>query len=89
LESTIYTHGALGKDLAQEHEQLVRSHGAIPAIIAVVDGVPKVGVSTDDISRLIENKDTAKVSRRDVSYLVGMVSISPKALQHARLQNMY
>ncbi|OAQ90921.1 IdgA domain-containingprotein [Purpureocillium lilacinum] len=72
LESTIYTHGALGKDLAREHDDLVRSHGGIPAIIAIVDGVPTVGASTQDIVRMIEDKDTTKVSRRDISYLVGM-----------------
>lgn len=74
LESTIYTHGALGKDLAREHEDLVRSAGGIPAIIAIVDGVPKVGVSTDEIVRMIEEEGTIKASRRDISYLVGMVS---------------
>lgn len=72
LESTIYTHGALGKDLAREHEDLVRSTGGIPAIIAIVDGVPKVGVSTDEIVRMIEEEGTVKASRRDISYLVGM-----------------
>ncbi|EHK24754.1 uncharacterized protein TRIVIDRAFT_122474, partial [Trichoderma virens Gv29-8] len=72
LESTIYTHGALGKDLAREHEDLVRSTGGIPAIIAIVDGVPKVGVSTDEIIRMIEEEGTVKASRRDISYLVGM-----------------
>ncbi|KAL6867860.1 Indigoidine synthase A like domain-containing protein [Trichoderma novae-zelandiae] len=72
LESTIYTHGALGKDLAQEHEDLVRSSGGIPAIIAIVDGVPKVGVSTDEIVRMIEDEGTVKASRRDIAYLVGM-----------------
>ncbi|KAJ6446056.1 hypothetical protein O9K51_00823 [Purpureocillium lavendulum] len=72
LESTIYTHGALGKDLAREHDDLVRSHGGIPAIIAIVDGVPTVGATTQDIIRMIEDKDTTKASRRDISYLVGM-----------------
>ncbi|KAL7798534.1 Indigoidine synthase A like domain-containing protein [Trichoderma ceciliae] len=72
LESTIYTHGALGKGLAREHEDLVRSTGGIPAIIAIVDGVPKVGVSTDEIVRMIEEEGTVKASRRDISYLVGM-----------------
>ncbi|PTB79512.1 hypothetical protein M440DRAFT_1326662 [Trichoderma longibrachiatum ATCC 18648] len=72
LESTIYTHGALGKDLAQEHEDLVRSSGGIPAIIAVVEGVPKVGVSTEEIMRMIEDEGTVKASRRDIAYLVGM-----------------
>src|SRR4051794_35662253 len=65
LESTIYTHGALGNDLAREHEDLVRSTGGIPAIIAIVDGVPKVGVSIDEIVRMIEEEGTVKASRRD------------------------
>ncbi|KAF7550719.1 hypothetical protein G7046_g7927 [Stylonectria norvegica] len=72
LESTIYTHGALGNDLAQEHSDLVRSCGGIPAIIGIVDGVPKVGVSAEEIVRMIESEDTVKVSRRDISYIVGM-----------------
>lgn len=71
LESTIYTHGAMGLDLAAEHEALVRSNGGIPAIIAIVDGVPKVGVTPAEIVRMIETPGTVKVSRRDVAYLVG------------------
>lgn len=74
LESTIYTHGILGNDLAKQHLDLVRSHGGIPAIIAIVDGRPKVGVSYEEILRMIEDKGTVKASRRDMSYLVGMVS---------------
>lgn len=74
LESTIYTHGALGRDLAQQHQELVRSHGAIPAIVAVVDGVPTVGVSAHDITRMMEHEATVKASRRDIAYLAGMVS---------------
>lgn len=73
LESTIYTHGILGNDLAKEHIELVRSHGGIPAIIAIVDGRPKVGVSYEEILRMIEDKGTVKASRRDIAYLVGMV----------------
>jgi pseudouridine-5'-phosphate glycosidase/pseudouridine kinase len=74
LESTIYTHGAMGKQLAQEHDELVRKHGGIPAIIGILDGVPNVGLTPQEIVRMIEDKDTVKVSRRDISYLVGMVS---------------
>ena len=75
LESTIYTHGAMGKELAHEHEQLIRSYGGIPAIIAIVDGVPTVGVSPSEIVQMIEAGNAVKVSRRDVSYLVGMVGL--------------
>lgn len=72
LESTIYTHGALSKDLPLEHEDLVRSLGGIPAIIAIVDGVPTVGVTGHEMVRMVATGKAAKVSRRDVSYLVGM-----------------
>lgn len=75
LESTIYTHGALGNDLAKEHLELVRSQGGIPAIIAIVDGVPKVGATHEEILRMIEDKGTVKASRRDIAYLAGMVSL--------------
>ncbi|TWU74462.1 hypothetical protein ED733_004783 [Metarhizium rileyi] len=72
LESTIYTHGALAKDLPLEHENLVRSLGGIPAIIAIVDGVPTVGVSGMQMVQMVERGNATKVSRRDISYLVGM-----------------
>lgn len=74
LESTIYTHGAMGKGLAQEHDELVRRHGGIPAIIGILDGVPRVGLTPQEIVRMIEDQNVTKVSRRDISFLVGMVS---------------
>ncbi|KAF5025297.1 hypothetical protein F66182_2630 [Fusarium sp. NRRL 66182] len=72
LESTIYTHGALGNELALQHSDLVRSKGGIPAIIAIVDGVPTVGATAADIIRMIESGSAVKASRRDIAYLVGM-----------------
>ncbi|KAI7767781.1 hypothetical protein ACKAV7_001057 [Fusarium commune] len=72
LESTIYTHGALGNELALQHSDLVRSNGGIPAIIAIVDGVPTVGATASDILRMIESGNAVKASRRDIAYLAGM-----------------
>ncbi|PHH60080.1 hypothetical protein CDD81_2124 [Ophiocordyceps australis] len=72
LESTIYTHGALGKQLSQEHDDLVRSRGGVPAIIGIVHGVPTVGVSLHQLRAMIEDESTVKVSRRDIAYLAGM-----------------
>ncbi|KAF5010100.1 hypothetical protein FDECE_3716 [Fusarium decemcellulare] len=72
LESTIYTHGFLGNELAREHSDLVRRHGGVPAIIAIVDGVPKVGTTPEEIVRMIESGGAVKASRRDIAYLVGM-----------------
>ena len=46
LESTIISHGMPYPDnltTAQAVEQLVRDHGAVPATIALVDGVLRIG----------------------------------------------
>jgi len=73
LESTIYTHGALGDDLGLE--DVVRRHGAVPAVIGILDGVPTVGLTPDQVERMVHDGGAVKVSRRDIAYLVGMVSV--------------
>ncbi|KAI5797907.1 Indigoidine synthase A like protein-domain-containing protein [Peziza echinospora] len=78
LESTIYTHGFPYPEnvkLAEEVEAVVRKHGAVPATIAVLDGVCQVGLSPAELKKMAEGagkKDTVKVSRRDIPYLAGM-----------------
>ncbi len=47
LESTIISHGMpypRNVEMAREVEQIVRDNGATPATIAVLDGVPRIGV---------------------------------------------
>ncbi|KAJ0115996.1 hypothetical protein J7T55_004166 [Diaporthe amygdali] len=70
LESTIYTHGALGRDLPELLESVVREHGAVPATIGVLDGVAKVGLSPAEIDRMVQ-EGARKISRRDLAYVVG------------------
>ena len=78
LESTIYTHGAFDFDL--ELEAIVRRNGGIPAVIGVLDGVPKIGITPTEVERMIQ-EGAKKVSRRDLAYLVGKVSLlSPSLL---------
>ncbi|KAI1466779.1 Indigoidine synthase A like protein-domain-containing protein [Daldinia caldariorum] len=69
LESTIYTHGALGDDL--DLEGIVRRNGGIPAVVGILEGVPTVGLLPHEIARIVEGSPK-KVSRRDIAYLVGM-----------------
>jgi pseudouridine-5'-phosphate glycosidase len=48
LESTIITHGMeypLNRDTALAVEEIVMSQGAVPATIAILNGVIKVGLS--------------------------------------------
>lgn len=73
LESTIYTHGALGRDLPQVLNQVVRQNGAVPATIGVLDGIPTVGLTPEEIGRMVD-EGARKISRRDFAYVVGSVS---------------
>lgn len=74
LESTIYTHGALGRDLPELLNTIVRHNGAVPATMGVLDGVPSVGLSPAEIDRMVD-EGARKVSRRDFAYIVGAVSL--------------
>ena len=79
LESTIYTHGfpyPENVSLALDLERIVRDNGAIPATIGVLDGVARVGLTSEEITRLAAcagKEETMKVSRRDLPYILGMV----------------
>ncbi|KAK4681483.1 hypothetical protein QC764_107770 [Podospora pseudoanserina] len=68
LESTIYTHGALGNDL--NLEQIVRDHGAIPAVCGIYAGQATVGLTPEEITTMCD-QGAKKVSRRDLAYLIG------------------
>jgi pseudouridylate synthase len=69
LESTIITHGLPRPDnvrAAREFEQAVRDGGAVPATIAVLDGVPHVGLEPDLLERLAAGDGALKLSARDL-----------------------
>lgn len=80
LESTIITHGMpypQNLAMAKEVEDVVRSTGAVPATIAIMDGRLCVGVSGEDLERLaIEGHKAAKASRRDVAALLASGSMA-------------
>lgn len=73
LESTILSHGLPRPDnlaLGRRLESIVRSGGAIPATIAVIDGALVVGASDEEIVRLATEPEVAKVSRRDLPIVI-------------------
>lgn len=79
LETTIYTHGFPYPEnlaLALDLEKIVRANGAIPATIGVVEGVARIGLTSEEITTLAAGAgkpETMKVSRRDLPYILGMV----------------
>jgi Uncharacterized enzyme involved in pigment biosynthesis len=74
LESTIISHGMPFPQNAQtaiEVEETIRKHGAVPATIAIIGGVMKVGLSQAEIELLgREGHNVTKVSRRDLPFVV-------------------
>ncbi|CAH6636870.1 pseudouridine-5'-phosphate glycosidase [Pseudocitrobacter vendiensis] len=74
LESTIISHGMPFPQNAQtaiEVEETIRKHGAVPATIAIIGGVMKVGLSPEEIELLgREGHSVTKVSRRDLPFVV-------------------
>ncbi|CAB4637533.1 unannotated protein [freshwater metagenome] len=71
LESTIISHGLprpRNLAAAKEFEEILRSKGVVPATIAILDGVPRIGLDAQGIER-IANEDLAKASVRDIPIL--------------------
>jgi len=73
LESTIISHGLPRPDnfeAARSFEALLAGAGVTPATIAVVDGVPKAGLSDADLERIALDDSVIKVSSRDLALAV-------------------
>lgn len=63
-------------ELAYELEEAVRSSGGIPATVAVLDGVARVGLTKSELTSLIERAGPRKVSRRDLGFTTGLVLLT-------------
>jgi pseudouridine-5'-phosphate glycosidase len=73
LESTIISHGMPYPEnyaMAQKVEKIIRDEGAIPATIAIINGVIKVGLDNDELLYLSQAPNVLKVSKRDFGYCV-------------------
>jgi pseudouridylate synthase len=74
LESTIIAHGMpypQNLDMARDVEKVIRSEGAVPATIAVVDGQLRAGLTDKELGRFAkEGPGILKVSTRDLPFVV-------------------
>jgi pseudouridylate synthase len=88
LESTLLGHGLPRPDnraAADDIESAVRAGGAVPATIAVLDGVPHVGLTACEIDRICADPGLAKLGVRDLPVaaalgLSGATTVSSTAL---------
>src|SRR5687768_5783355 len=75
LESTLIAHGLpwpTNLETARESEAAVRAAGAVPATIAVLHGVPTVGLSDAQLEMLARTPGVRKASRRDLGAAVAL-----------------
>ena len=73
LESTIISHGMpypKNVQTAREVKQIIRDGGAVPATIAILAGVPRIGLSDAELDLLGSDEHVRKVSIRDLPYVV-------------------
>lgn len=69
LESTIFSHLGLPSPANDEallrSRAAIRSHGAIPAVTAIIDGVPRVGLEDHEYERILGQAQ--KTAERDIA----------------------
>ena len=74
LESTIISHGMpypKNVETALKVEEIIRENGAVPATIAIIDGMLKVGLTEEEIELLgKKGEDVIKTSRRDIPFII-------------------
>lgn len=73
LESTVITHGLPYPEniqLAQDLENEVRQAGAIPATVAIIEGIIHVGLNIEQLEYLASAKGLFKASPRDFSRMI-------------------
>jgi len=79
LESTVISHGLPyphNLELAQEMENIVRTQGAVPATIAILDGQLYAGLNASHIERLADpHAQVRKVSRRDFGAILAQKTL--------------
>lgn len=69
LESTIISHGLPRPDnlnAARQFEAILAQAGVTAATIALIDGVPKIGLMPADLERIATDESVVKVSSRDI-----------------------
>jgi len=73
LESTIISHGLPRPSnlaVAQECERIIRERGAVPATIALLDGVVHIGLEANELDAIANRDDISKASSRDLAIII-------------------
>ena len=77
LESTVIAHGLphpLNLETALACEEAIRQNGATPATIGIVDGVPTIGLSLDEIAVFASSPDRHPVEKVGLNNLAAVIT---------------
>ncbi len=73
LESTIITHGMphpANVETALACERIIRESGVVPATVAIIDGIIRIGLDEEEIRALAAAEDVIKAGKRDIARAV-------------------
>ena len=73
LESTIISHGMPYPEninTALKLESIIRENSAVPAVLAVIKGKIKAGLSVEELEHMAKSKNILKASRRDLPVII-------------------
>ncbi len=73
LESTVIAHGLpypINLETARRMEEIIRQSDAVPATVALLEGVIRVGLTGAELEHLATSKAIRKTSRRDLPVVV-------------------
>ena len=74
LESTIISHGMpypQNVETALNVERIIRENGCVPATIGIIEGIPIVGMSEEELEKFGKTPGILKASRRDLPVIMG------------------
>ncbi|XP_025054677.1 uncharacterized protein LOC102384925 isoform X4 [Alligator sinensis] len=77
LESAIITHGMpypQNLSMARNVEEIVRTHGSVPATVGILNGNIHIGLNDEELHFLAKSENLVKVSRRDLPYVLSQGS---------------
>lgn len=92
LESTVLAHGLprpRNLEVGHDLESTVRAGGGVPATVAVIDGVPRIGLSSEEIERIATASGVLKLSTREIPLAIarsatGATTVAATAFLAAR-----
>ena len=86
LESTIFSHGLprpLNLELAREVQAIIRAQGAIPAMIAVINGDVHIGLSEAELEAITTRDDILRTSSRELAIAIAFGKSAATTLESA------